>query len=183
MGAQVIEVTGADFRGVLEVNVLGVFHLVGAVVPHLAAASHTSVAIVGLGLGVRCSPGMLAYNASKGAFVSFRRALSVELFDRHRIGVNGVCPSIVDTPVSRRGMEVESFEGVDYPVPSADDVAWSVIYLSSANSRVCDRRQTAVGFRIHGAVVVPCLSLNPRMPCVVVNAVVCGVAFWRNRST
>jgi dihydroanticapsin dehydrogenase len=58
---------------------------------------------------------MLAYNASKGAFVQFRRVLSVELFDRHRIGVNSVCPSIVDTPMSRRGMGVESFEGVRLP--------------------------------------------------------------------
>jgi dihydroanticapsin dehydrogenase len=58
---------------------------------------------------------MLAYNASKGAFVPFRRAPSVELLDRHRIGVNSVCPSIVDTPMSRRGTEVESFEGVRLP--------------------------------------------------------------------
>ena len=36
MGAQVTEVTSADFRRVLEVNVLGVFHLVKAAVPHLA---------------------------------------------------------------------------------------------------------------------------------------------------
>ena len=114
-GAQVTEVTSADFRGVLGVNVLGVFHLVKAAVPHLAAASHPSVTIVGSDSGFVAVPGMLAYNASKGAFVQFRRAPSVELLDRHRIGVNSVCPSIVDTPMSRRGMEVESFEGVRLP--------------------------------------------------------------------
>ena len=37
--------------------------------------------------------------------------------------------------MARRGMQVESFEGVDYPVHTADDVAWSVLYLSSASSR------------------------------------------------
>jgi NAD(P)-dependent dehydrogenase (short-subunit alcohol dehydrogenase family) len=135
MGAAVTEVSSADFRRVLEVNVLGVFHLVKAAVPHLAAASHPSVTIVGSDSGFVAVPGMLAYNASKGALVQLTRALAVELLDRHQIRVNSVCPSIVDTPMSRRGMEVESFEGVDYPVHSPDDVAWSVLYLSSANSR------------------------------------------------
>ena len=135
MGAAVSEVTSADFRQVLEVNVLGVFHLVKAAVPYLAASGHPSVTIVGSDSGFVAVPGMLAYNASKGALVQLTRALSVELFDTYRIRVNSVCPSIVDTPMSRRGMEVDSFDGVEYPVHNPEDVAWSVLYLSSAHSR------------------------------------------------
>ncbi|WP_084215858.1 SDR family NAD(P)-dependent oxidoreductase [Pseudonocardia spinosispora] len=90
--------------------------------------------VIGSDSGFVSAPGMLAYNASKGALVQLTRALSVELFDEHRIRVNSICPSIVDTPMARRGMGVESFADADYPVHTADDVAWSVLYLSSANS-------------------------------------------------
>ena len=114
MGATVSQVTSGDFRRVLEVNVLGVFHLVKAALPYLAAASHPSVTIVGSDSGFVAVPGMLAYNASKGALVQFTRALSAELFDTHGIRVNSICPSIVDTPMARRGMEVDSFDSEGY---------------------------------------------------------------------
>jgi dihydroanticapsin dehydrogenase len=49
--------------------------------------------------------------------------------------VNSVCPSIVDTPMAHRGMGVESFEGVPFPVNTPDDVASAVLFLSSPLSR------------------------------------------------
>jgi NAD(P)-dependent dehydrogenase (short-subunit alcohol dehydrogenase family) len=49
--------------------------------------------------------------------------------------VNSVCPSIVDTPMAHRGMGVDSFDGVPFPVNTPDDVAWSVLFLSSPLSR------------------------------------------------
>jgi NAD(P)-dependent dehydrogenase (short-subunit alcohol dehydrogenase family) len=134
-GASVGEVTSSDFRHVLDVNVLGVFHLVKAALPHLMRQTDSSVTIVGSDSGFVSVPGMLAYNASKGALVQLTRALSVELYEEHGIRVNSICPSVVDTPMARRAMELESFEGAGYPVHTADDVAWSVLYLSAANSR------------------------------------------------
>jgi dihydroanticapsin dehydrogenase len=41
----------------------------------------------------------------------------------------------VDTPMAHRGMGVESFEGVPFPVNTPDDVAWAVLFLSSPLSR------------------------------------------------
>ena len=46
-GASVGEVTSSDFRHVLDVNVLGVFHLVKAALPHLVRHTDSSVTIVG----------------------------------------------------------------------------------------------------------------------------------------
>ncbi|HKS47486.1 MAG TPA: SDR family oxidoreductase [Amycolatopsis sp.] len=134
-GASLGEVTSSDFRRVLEVNVLGVFHLVKAALPHLAQQPNPSVTIVGSDSGFVAVPGMLAYNASKGALVQLTRAMSVELYEEHGVRVNSICPSIVDTPMSRGAMDDEGFEGADFPVHSPDDVAWSVLYLSAANSR------------------------------------------------
>jgi dihydroanticapsin dehydrogenase len=135
MGAGISEVTTAGFRRVLDVNVLGVFHVVKHALPHLAKEEQASVTIIGSDSGFVATPGMLAYNASKGALVQLTRALSVELYDQHGIRVNSVCPSIVDTPMARRGLEVESFDDAPYPVNTADDVAQSVLFLSSGHAR------------------------------------------------
>jgi NAD(P)-dependent dehydrogenase (short-subunit alcohol dehydrogenase family) len=136
MGAALGEVTSESFRRVLDVNVLGVFHLVKHAVPHLIGAADPSITLIGSDSGFVAARGMLAYNASKGALVQLTRALAVELFDDFGIRVNSVCPSIVDTPMARRGMGIDSFDDIsEFPVNSADDIAWSVSYLASARSR------------------------------------------------
>jgi len=135
MGASCAEVTAASFREVLDVNVVGVFLVVQAALPHLARAEGASITIIGSDSGFVAVPGMLAYNASKGALVQLTRALAVELHDAHGIRVNSICPSIVDTPMARRGLGVESFDDAPYPVQSADEVAWAVLSLASHRSR------------------------------------------------
>lgn len=135
MGAGVGDVTSDGFRRVLEVNVLGVFHTVKHALVFLSREEHASVTIIGSDSGFVTAPGMLAYNASKGALVQLTRALSCELYEDHGIRVNSVCPSIVDTPMARRGLGVESFHGAPYPVQSAQDVAHSVLFLSREGAR------------------------------------------------
>lgn len=135
MGTAVEDVTTQDFLRVLEVNVLGVFHAVKHALPFLREEQHASVTIIGSDSGFVAAPGMLAYNASKGALVQLTRALSFELFESHGIRVNSVCPSIVDTPMARRGMGVESFDDAEYPVNTPGDIARTVLFLSGRGSR------------------------------------------------
>lgn len=135
MGASCDEVTAESFREVLDVNVVGAFLTARAALPYLRETTGASITFIGSDSGFVAAPGMLAYNASKGALAQLTRALAVELFDAHGIRVNSVCPSIVDTPLARRGLGVESFDGVDYPVQAPEDVAWSVLSLASYRSR------------------------------------------------
>lgn len=136
MGAALREVTTESFRRVLDVNVLGVFHLVKHAVPHLAQAADPSITLIGSDSGFVAAREMLAYNASKGSLVQLTRALALELFDDFGIRVNSVCPSIVDTPMARRGMGIDSFDGIEeFPVNSADDIAWATAFLASSHSR------------------------------------------------
>lgn len=135
MGTAVEDVTSQDFLRVLEVNVLGVFHAVKHALPFLREEQHASVTIIGSDSGFVAAPGMLAYNASKGALVQLTRALSFELFESHGIRVNSVCPSIVDTPMARRGIGVESFDDAEYPVNTPGDIARTVLFLSGKGSR------------------------------------------------
>jgi len=135
MGNAVQHVTSHDFRRVLEVNVLGVFHAVKHALPFLEKAENPSITIIGSDSGFVAAPGMLAYNASKGALVQLTRALSFELFESHGIRVNSVCPSIVDTPMARRGMGVESFDNAEFPVNAPEDIARTVVFLADKESR------------------------------------------------
>jgi len=135
MGARCEDVTAASFEDVLRINVLGTFLTVRSALPHLQQSPDPSVVIVGSDSGFVTTPGMLAYNASKGALVQLTRALSVELFDEYGIRVNSICPSIVDTPMSRRGLAVDSFDGVPYPVQDPADLAWSIGFLVSSRNK------------------------------------------------
>lgn len=134
-GKPVPEVSVAAFRETLEVNVLGAFIAVQAALPHLALAGHPSVTIIGSDSGFVAVPGMVAYNASKGAIVQLTRALAVELFESHGVRVNSVAPSVVDTPMARHDLGDEVMDQPNFPLQSAADVAWSVAYLSSKRAR------------------------------------------------
>lgn len=135
MGALIQDVTAEGFREVLETNVLGAFLTVRSALPHLRGSSNGTITLIGSDSGFVAVPGMLAYNASKGAIVQLTRALAVELFEADGIRVNSVAPSVVDTPMARRGLGDEVMDAPNFPVQSAEDVAWSVAYLSSPHAR------------------------------------------------
>jgi dihydroanticapsin dehydrogenase len=77
---------------------------------------------------------MTPYCTSKGALLMLVRSLATDLRE-HGIRVNCVCPGVVDTPMSRADLELpDGFEGVDFPVQSAGDVARLVLFLASPAS-------------------------------------------------
>lgn len=137
-GLLVPEATVESFRNTLETNVLGAFVAVKAALPHLAATdggTQPTITIIGSDSGFVAVPGMVAYNASKGAIVQLTRALAVELYETHGIRVNSVAPSIVDTPMARHDLGDEVIDHPNFPLQSAEDIAWSVAYLSSRRAR------------------------------------------------
>lgn len=135
LGDPVDQVPADEFLEVQRVNVLGAFLSVKLTLPLLKKGVNPTYTLIGSDSGFVTAPGMLAYNASKGAVAQLTRALSAELHEPHGIRVNSVCPSIVDTPMARDGMGVESFSGVDYPVSTPQDIGWLVLTLASPKSR------------------------------------------------
>jgi dihydroanticapsin dehydrogenase len=79
---------------------------------------------------------MAPYCSSKGAVLMLTKALAVDLADQGT-RVNCVCPSVVDTPMSRAdlGLEDAGFAEAPFPVQSATDVANLVAFLASPVSR------------------------------------------------
>lgn len=131
VGTPLERTTLAEWEAVFAVNVTGAFLVLRAAVPHLRASSSPAVVLVASDSAFAAVGGMVPYAASKAAVLQLARAAAVE-FELDGIRVNAVCPSIVDTPMSRGDLgRGDGFDGVGYPVQTADDVARGVAYLLS----------------------------------------------------
>jgi 3-oxoacyl-[acyl-carrier protein] reductase len=93
-----------DVRVVLDTNVVGVFSMTRAVVPHMIARRAGKIINVSSVSGEKGGRGQTNYAASKGAIIAFTRALAAELAPR-RITVNSVAPGVIETDMSREVRE------------------------------------------------------------------------------
>ncbi len=132
-GADVGTIETAAFDAVLAVNVRGPFLLAKHAVKYLADGCNPAIVLIGSDSSFVAAPGMLPYNASKGAVLQMTRALSVDLADRG-IRVNCVCPSIVDTPMARADLGPAALATATYPVQAPAQVADQVLWLASTRS-------------------------------------------------
>jgi NAD(P)-dependent dehydrogenase (short-subunit alcohol dehydrogenase family) len=85
------QLTVAEWRTILDVNVIGQFLCCKAVVPHFKAQQSGRIINISSGVAFKGNPGMLHYVATKGAIVSMTRTLATELGD-HGVTVNSVAP-------------------------------------------------------------------------------------------
>ena len=85
------DLTVADWRQVLDVNVIGLFLACRAVMPAMRDAGGGRIINISSGVAFKGNPWMAHYVASKGAVISLSRALATEL-GPHRILVNSVAP-------------------------------------------------------------------------------------------
>jgi 2-hydroxycyclohexanecarboxyl-CoA dehydrogenase len=90
----------ADWRRVLEVNVMGMVHVAHAVAPGMRlrqSGTMTFLASVAGQIGSQTDP---PYSASKAANINFAQCLARDLAP-HGIRVNTVCPGMVKTSLSQ----------------------------------------------------------------------------------
>ncbi len=75
-----MEVDEATFRKVYDINVLSIFHMTKAIVPHWLERKYPGVMInIGSTAGIRPRPGLTWYNSSKGAVHAMTKSLAIEL--------------------------------------------------------------------------------------------------------
>lgn len=135
VGTLAPDVSVPDWDAVMAVNVKGAFLTVKHAVPHLARSRNPAVVLLASDSSLFASEGMAPYCASKGALLMLGKALATDLAPQ-AIRVNCVCPSIVDTPMSRADMDLaQGFAGVGYPVQTPAEVAALVAFLASPASR------------------------------------------------
>ncbi len=98
-GQQSQDVTDAQWDEVNDINAKGVWHTCKAVIPALIEqGSGGSIILTSSTAGLKGTPNVLPYTASKHAVVGIMRTLSNELAP-HRIRVNSVHPTSVNTPM------------------------------------------------------------------------------------
>ncbi|RVU28094.1 glucose 1-dehydrogenase [Streptomyces antnestii] len=126
------ELTEADYRRVIDVNEIGVFLGMKAVLPSMRAAGGGSIVNISSLGGIIGFPYILSYTASKWAVRGMSKAAAQE-FAPYKIRVNSVHPGIVATEMTANSER--SHESVKHqPIPREarpEEVANMVLYLLS----------------------------------------------------
>jgi len=86
------------FDRVLAVNVKSVWLGLKLVAPAIIRRGGGAIVNTASIAGLRATPGLVAYTASKHAVIGLTRTASIELV-RHRVRVNAVCPAPIETPM------------------------------------------------------------------------------------
>jgi NAD(P)-dependent dehydrogenase (short-subunit alcohol dehydrogenase family) len=92
------ETSAAQFRRILDVNVVGSFLTAQAAAPLMAATGGGAIVHIGSVSGLMGNMGRTAYGASKGAIVTMTKVMAVELAESG-IRVNAVAPGPIETPM------------------------------------------------------------------------------------
>jgi len=94
------EMSSEMFRGVVDVNLVGVFHTIRATVPHMIAGGRGgSIILTSSTAGLKGQPFTLGYTASKHGVVGLCRGLANELGE-YNIRVNTIHPAGVLTEMT-----------------------------------------------------------------------------------
>ncbi|MDI3387539.1 glucose 1-dehydrogenase [Streptomyces sp. B-S-A8] len=126
------DLTEADYRRVIDVNEIGVFLGMKAVLPSMRAAGGGSVVNISSVCGIVAFSHILSYTASKWAVRGMTKAAAQE-FAPYNIRVNSVHPGIVATPMtadSERSHEKARQQPIRREAQPAE-VANMVLYLLS----------------------------------------------------
>jgi len=126
-----------DFRRIIEVNLVGVFAVSRACLPHLLETQGCIVNISS-SAGIFGQPYNAAYCASKGGVSLMTRSMAVE-YNRRGVRVNAVAPAGIDTPITKDFTFVEGSDVREYmkmmpptgKMGTPEMVASTIAYLAS----------------------------------------------------
>jgi NAD(P)-dependent dehydrogenase (short-subunit alcohol dehydrogenase family) len=137
--------TAEMFDKVMAVNVRGVWLGLKYVMKAMGAAGG-SIVITSSTSGIRATPHMSAYTASKHAVIGLMRSAAIEGADR-KIRVNTVNPSPIDTPMiasleTMRGLAGRNDQPMAAGTPlgrygTPEEVAKLMLFLASDESSFC----------------------------------------------
>jgi len=121
-GAPALDLTSDEWRDMIDVNQTGVWHTCKAAVPAILEGGRGGAVIMTSSeLGLRASPNIAHYTASKHGVIGLMRVLAIEL-GPSSVRVNCVLPTEVDTPMIMNEQTWEVF-CPDIESPGRDDLA------------------------------------------------------------
>lgn len=146
------EVTGADWDAVLDVNLKGVFFVAQAVGRVMRDQTPPGGSIVNMAsvMGLVGYFQRAAYCSSKAAVVNLTRVLAVEWAELG-IRVNAVCPTFVDTPLTRPMFESQPEFTADVMrrtllgrLATPEEIAAAVVFLAGPGAAMVHGHALAV---------------------------------------
>ncbi len=141
-----INMSLADWRRQMAINVDGVFLSVKYTIPAMRRAGGGSIVMLSSVAGLRGSAGLAGYSATKGAVRLFAKSMALECATaRDGIRVNSVHPGIIDTPIwtklppgANAPLNPNAIAEATVPLGvagQAEDVANGILYLVSDASK------------------------------------------------
>ena len=137
-----VDVAEETFDWIMDLNVKAVFRISQVVVRDMIARGKGgSVIHMSSQMGHVGAPNRTVYCTSKHAIEGLTKAMAVELAP-HKIRVNAVGPTFIDTPLTRPFFESEAFKQDTLSrialgeVGRIEDVASAVLYLAAPASRM-----------------------------------------------
>jgi 3alpha(or 20beta)-hydroxysteroid dehydrogenase len=132
------ELTVDDFRLTFEIDELGVFLGMQAVVPSMKKAGHGSIVNISSVSGLRGAPTGSAYCSSKHAVTGMTKAAASEL-GQFNIRVNSLHPGTIDTAMAGQDDVANYVEELKKTVPlrragGVEEISDLCVYLASNRS-------------------------------------------------
>lgn len=130
-----------EFRRVMEVNVLGPFHLCKAALPGMLARGYGRILNVASIAGKEGNPTLAPYSASKAAVIAMTKAIAKEVAGKGDLTVNAISPAVIRTPLLD-GLPQATIDYMVSRIPmgrtgTIAEVAALVHYLVSAEASFC----------------------------------------------
>lgn len=127
-----MEIDGATWRRVIEINLTGPYLVTRAALPALLEAGNAAVVNIASAQALLPnSPNRSAYCASKGGLLNLSRSLAAEFAPKVR--VNTVCPGLVDTAMAdgvRQNAGNYAIGRLAYP----EEIAAAIVFLLGGES-------------------------------------------------
>jgi NAD(P)-dependent dehydrogenase (short-subunit alcohol dehydrogenase family) len=131
-----LELTEADWRGVLDTNLDGAWRMAQAAARAMVAARKGgSIVNIASILGLRVATSLLAYTAAKAALLQMTQALGLE-WARHGIRVNAIAPGYIETEMNSGFFRTDAGQAMVKRVPqrrigSPPDLDGALLLLAS----------------------------------------------------
>lgn len=128
------EMSFDSWQRIININLHGMFLAAKYGISQMLKQDKGVVVFTGSNWAYVCDPGFSSYAASKGAVVSFARALALD-YAKDNIRINVVCPGNMSTPLLERQLSLEedpeaALEKMGQ-VSSPQEIANLVLFLAS----------------------------------------------------